>query len=80
MTLHPQISKPELVAYCELCHEHKIKSVRVDKSTAARVFEIVMASVEFMGVKFKIKQFPATAPAFSPALPGGTGRNEDLPF
>lgn len=25
-------------------------------------------------------QFPATPPPFSPALPGGTGRNEDLPF
>ena len=25
-------------------------------------------------------QFPATPPPFSPALPGGAGRNEDLPF
>ena len=73
MTLHPQITKQELVAYCELCHEHKIKSVRVDKSTAARVFEIAMASVEFMGVKFKIKQFPATPPAFFARTAGGNG-------
>lgn len=55
MNLHPQISKPELVSYCELCHEHKIKKVRVDRDTAARIAELAMASKVFMGIKFRIK-------------------------
>lgn len=55
MILHPQISKSELIAYCELCHEHKIKKVRVDVATAARILELAMASVVFMGIKFKVK-------------------------
>jgi len=55
MTLHPQITKQELVAYCELCYEHKIKKVRVDAKTAARISELAMASIVFMGIKFKVK-------------------------
>jgi len=61
MTLHSQISKPELIAFCELCHEHKIKSVKVDTDTAKRISKIALGISRFMGVRFKIRQFPALA-------------------
>lgn len=55
MTLHPHLTSAELSAYCELCHEHGIKSVKVDANTAGAIQAISFGLV-FMGIKFKVKQ------------------------
>lgn len=57
MTLHPHTTRAELVDYCLLCHEHGVKSVRVDKATAGAVKALVLHGKEakYLGVKFKIK-------------------------
>ena len=55
MTLLPNISRAELSDYCELCHEHGIKSVKVDEKTAGAIKAIAFGLV-FMGIKFKVKQ------------------------
>ena len=55
MTIHPNITRAELSAYCELCHEHGIKSVKVDANAAGAIQALAFGLV-FMGIKFKVKQ------------------------
>ncbi len=57
MTLHPYTSLPELIAYCQLCHEHRNKctTVKVDALTLRRVREIAHITeiaTRFLGIKF----------------------------
>ena len=58
MTLHPNLTRVELTAYCELCHEHGIKSVRVEKPTAEAISRIILhgTPMQFLGIKFKIRK------------------------
>lgn len=58
MTLHPHITRAELAAYCELCHEHGIKSVRVEKEVAQAIEPLILhgTPMRFLGIKFKIKK------------------------
>lgn len=54
MTLHPHLTRSELTEYCLLCHEHRIKAVKVDKETAQAIRRIYPNAdgAEFMGIKF----------------------------
>lgn len=53
MTLHPHITRSELTDYCRLCHEHRIKAVKVDKATAGAIKRISCGvRSEYMGIKF----------------------------
>lgn len=54
MTLHPNLTRAELTEYCLLCHEHRIKSVKVNKETAQAIRRIYPHTdrAEFMGIKF----------------------------
>lgn len=56
MTLHPHITRAELAAYCELCHEHGVKSVRVEKQTAEAIKRLIVHGtlMRYLGIKFKI--------------------------
>lgn len=56
MTLHPTISRDELTAYCELCHEHGVKSVKVDVHTANAIKTLMFGNLRAFGVNFKVKQ------------------------
>lgn len=58
MTLHPHISRAELTAYCELCHEHGVKSVRVEKQTAEAIERLILhgAPMKYFGIQFKIRK------------------------
>lgn len=58
MTLHPNLTRAELTAYCELCHEHGVKSVRVDKATAGAIKPLILhgTPMKFLGIQFKIKR------------------------
>lgn len=54
MTLHPNLTLPELTKYCLLCHEYRIKAVKVDKATADRIKGLYSGvRAEYMGIKFK---------------------------
>lgn len=57
MTLHPHITRAELADYCELCHEHGIKSVKVDKPTADAIKPLILhgTPMQYLGIKFKIR-------------------------
>lgn len=57
MTLHPYIGLPELIGYCQLCHEYgtKCRHVKVDSPTLLRLREVVHISegaTRFLGIKF----------------------------
>lgn len=54
MTLHPNLTRAELTEYCLLCHEHRIKSVKVNKETAQAIRRIYPNAdgAEYMGIKF----------------------------
>lgn len=63
MALHQYITLEELVAYCQLCHEHgtAARSVKVDKPTLQRIRKvgnIVTANTRFLGVQFFARQTP----------------------
>lgn len=54
MTLHPHLTRSELTDYCRLCHEYRIKSVKVDKATADRIKSLYAGvRAEYLGIKFK---------------------------
>ena len=54
MILHPNLTRSELTDYCLLCHEYRIKAVKVDKATADRIKSLYSARTpEYMGIKFK---------------------------
>ncbi len=54
MTLHPNITRCELTDYCRLCHEHRIKSVKVDKGTADAIKRLSgNVRAEYFGIKFR---------------------------
>lgn len=58
MTLHPHLTRAELAAYCELCHEHGVKSVRVEKPTAEAIKRLILhgTPMRYLGIKFKIRK------------------------
>lgn len=61
MTLYPYTELPELVAYCQLCHENgdKCRRVSVDGLTLARIRTVARIGVErteFLGVTFVKKR------------------------
>lgn len=58
MTLHPHITRAELADYCQLCHEHGVKTVRVDKATAEAIERLALhgTPMRFLGIKFKISK------------------------
>lgn len=57
MTIHSHTTRAELAEYCQLCHEHGIKSVRLDKATADAVKRLVMGgTMRFLGIKFKVRK------------------------
>lgn len=56
MTLHPAITRAELSDYCQLCHEYRVKSVRVDEKTAGAIKRISFGPLVYLGVKFKVKK------------------------
>lgn len=54
MTLHPNITRYELTDYCQLCHEHRVKSVKVDKGTADAIKRLSgNIRAEYFGIKFR---------------------------
>jgi len=54
MILHPHITRAELTDYCRLCHEYRVKSVRVSKATAGAIKRISCGvRAEYLGIKFK---------------------------
>lgn len=54
MILHPHLTRTELTDYYLLCHEYRIKSVKVDKATADRINGLYSGvRAEYMGIKFK---------------------------
>lgn len=56
MTLHPHITREELTDYCRLCHEHRIKSVRVESAIAKKIKEIIRNTrPQYLGIKFKTR-------------------------
>ena len=54
MILHPHLTRAELIDYCLLCHEYRIKAVKVDKGTAQAIRRIYPHTdrAEYMGIKF----------------------------
>lgn len=74
MTLHPNITIPELDAYCQLSHEHKIKTVKVDPHTYQRI-KYLKYTPTHQGIRF-IQQQPIPNPEPSP-LEGGKGGEKD---
>ncbi len=56
MTLHSNTSFRELTDYALLCHEHRIKKVKLDPETYNRVKELAFntpkKSLKFMGITF----------------------------
>lgn len=55
MTLHPNVSLPELTFYVQLCKEHKVKKVRVNKLTLLRIRQIgcvVDNDTKLLGIVF----------------------------
>ena len=56
MILHPNISRDELTDYCRLCHEHRIKSVRVESAIAKRIKELTCNTrPQYLGIEFKTR-------------------------
>lgn len=55
MILYPSLTRAELTAYCQLCHEHRVKSVRVNEATANAIKGIAFGALIYLGVKFKVK-------------------------
>lgn len=53
MILHPHLTRAELADYCRLCHEYRIKSVKVDKATADAIKRFSGVRTEYLGIKFK---------------------------
>lgn len=53
MILHPHLTRAELTDYCRLCHEYRIKSVKVGKATADRIKGLYSGvRAEYLGIKF----------------------------
>jgi hypothetical protein len=49
----------EICAYCALCIEHRVKTVRVSPEVRRRISEItgpIVGGAPFMGVKFRIEK------------------------
>lgn len=56
MTLHPNITREDLTEYCRLCHEYRIKSVRVESTIAKKIKELTCNTYPiYLGIKFKIR-------------------------
>lgn len=54
MILHPNMTRSELTDYCRLCHEYRIKSVKVDGPTAGAIKRLSGGvRAEYFGIKFK---------------------------
>ncbi len=54
MTLHLNMTRSELTDYCRLCHEYRIKSVKVDGPTAKAIRKLSGGvRAEYFGIKFK---------------------------
>lgn len=56
MTLRPNISRAELSDYCELCHEHGIKFVKVDSKTLFWILQF-REVLDFWGITFRDKNW-----------------------
>jgi len=53
MILHPHLTRSELTDYCRLCHEYRIKAVKVDGPTAAAIKRLCGGvRAEYFGIKF----------------------------
>lgn len=55
MILHPHITRTELTDYCRLCHEYRIKSVKVDGPTANAIRLLLGKNEDHYGVKFETR-------------------------
>ena len=54
MILHQYITQAELDKYCQLCNEHKARTVKVDKLTLTRIKNIAQ-STTYQGINFQEK-------------------------
>lgn len=66
MTLHPHLTRSELVNYCLLCHENGVKTVRVDKKTSEAIKRFILhgTPMKYLGIKFKIADEKIPSPPF----------------